>query len=103
MIPKVKKWIQNGKYKCLEKLDEVTEEEVMKITMNFMSFTLKKVEKSDPEKIAEQKKCLDDMISNLKKESALFNFVFFNNQNSQKEARAPAGGAMFGMNQFNWM
>jgi hypothetical protein len=95
-LPKLQSWIQKKKYACNENYKtgpstgHEEDESILQLQVDIFNFGLRKIEKSDMDKIKEEMEALKHERLMIDREMKLFNFHFFS-LNSRDGARHPSG------------
>lgn len=82
-MPKLQSWIQKKKYSCTENYHtgaatgHEDHESILSLQVDIFKFMLKKLDKSDMDKIKEEMDCLKQERLMIDREMKLFNFHFF--------------------------
>lgn len=76
-LPKLQSWINKKKYQCLEQYPTADDDLLLQLQVDIFKFMLKKIEKSDMEKIKEEMEALKQERLMIDREMKLFNYHFF--------------------------
>ena len=100
-MPKLQSWIQKKKFSCTENYrtgahtGHEDHESVLELQVDIFKFGLKKIEKSDMDKIKEEMEALKHERLMIDREMKLFNFHFFSTHAKDNKPHA------YGMNNLN--
>lgn len=90
-LPKLQSWVNKKKYSCTEKYSEygqqVESDDLLQLQVDIFKFWLKKIDKSDMEKIKEEMEALKQERIMIDREMKLFNFHFFSMTNKDSHMK----------------
>jgi hypothetical protein len=96
-MPKLQSWIQKKKFSCTEnyRTGHEDHESILELQVDIFKFALRKIEKSDMEKIREEMESLKQERLMIDREMKLFNFHFFSSHTKDSKSHS------YGMNNLN--